>query len=118
MDTNEKLKPNNGKVVSQLEYSRVIGCLLYAMTCTRPDIAFVVGKLSRYPSVLEGYTHISSISNVEDNSSTSGWVLFLGGGAILWASKKQTCITSSTMKYEFVALAATGNEVEWLKPNS
>ncbi|GJS30276.1 mechanosensitive ion channel protein 6-like protein [Tanacetum coccineum] len=112
MDTNEKLKPNNGKVVSQLEYSRVIGCLLYAMTCTRPDIAFVVGKLSRYPSVLEGYTHISSISNVEDNSSTSGWVLFLGGGAILWASKKQTCITSSTMKYEFVALAATGNEVE------
>nr|GEW32465.1 zinc finger, CCHC-type [Tanacetum cinerariifolium] len=37
-------------VVSQLEYSRVIGCLMYAMTCTRPDIAFVVGKLSRYTS--------------------------------------------------------------------
>ncbi|GJZ92871.1 hypothetical protein Tco_0664936 [Tanacetum coccineum] len=35
------------KVVSQLEYYRVIGCLMYAMTCTRPDIAFVVGKLSR-----------------------------------------------------------------------
>nr|GEX66054.1 zinc finger, CCHC-type [Tanacetum cinerariifolium] len=34
------------KAVSQLEYSRVIGCLMYAITCTRPDIAFVVGKLS------------------------------------------------------------------------
>ncbi|GKD94374.1 zinc finger, CCHC-type containing protein [Tanacetum coccineum] len=47
MDTSKKLMLNNGHVVSQLEYSRVIGCLLYAMTCTRPDIAFVVGKLSR-----------------------------------------------------------------------
>ncbi|GJW31062.1 zinc finger, CCHC-type containing protein [Tanacetum coccineum] len=50
MDTSEKLMPNNGQVVSQLEYSRVIGCLMYATTCTRPDIAFVVGNLSRYTS--------------------------------------------------------------------
>ncbi|GJX59260.1 zinc finger, CCHC-type containing protein [Tanacetum coccineum] len=48
IDTNEKLMPNNGQAVSQLEYSRVIGCLMYAMTCTRPAIAFFVGKLSRY----------------------------------------------------------------------
>ncbi|GJX25504.1 zinc finger, CCHC-type containing protein [Tanacetum coccineum] len=50
MDTCEKLMLNNGQAVSQLEYSRVIGCLMYAMTCTRPDIAFAVGKLSRYTS--------------------------------------------------------------------
>ncbi|GKD48646.1 hypothetical protein Tco_1277622, partial [Tanacetum coccineum] len=31
------------------------------------------------------------------------------------ASKKQTCITSSTMESEFVALAAAGKEAEWLK---
>nr|GEX00917.1 hypothetical protein [Tanacetum cinerariifolium] len=34
------------KVVSQLKYSRVICYLMYAMTCTRPDIAFPIGKLS------------------------------------------------------------------------
>ncbi|GKD14744.1 zinc finger, CCHC-type containing protein, partial [Tanacetum coccineum] len=50
MDTSEKLMPNNGEAVSQLEYSRVIGCMMYAMTCTRPDIAFVVGNLSSYTS--------------------------------------------------------------------
>ncbi|GJU70482.1 zinc finger, CCHC-type containing protein [Tanacetum coccineum] len=146
-NTSEKLMPNNGQAVSQLEYSRVIGCLMYVMTCTRPDIAFAVGKLSRYtsnpgtqhwqaiqrvlkylkktmdyrltytgyPSVLEGYTNASWISNTEDNSSTSGWVFLLGGGAISWASKKQTCITGSTMESEFVALAAAGKEAEWLK---
>ncbi|GJW31829.1 zinc finger, CCHC-type containing protein [Tanacetum coccineum] len=47
MDISEKLMPNNGQAVSQLEYSRIIGCLMYVMTCTRPDIAFAMGKLSR-----------------------------------------------------------------------
>ncbi|GJU64483.1 zinc finger, CCHC-type containing protein [Tanacetum coccineum] len=147
MDTNEKLMPNNGQVVSQLEYSRVVGCLMYVMTCTRHDITFVVGKLSMYtsnpgtqhwkaiqwvlkylkktmdyrlmytgyPLVLEGYTDATWISNTEDNSSTSGWVFLLGGGAISWALKKQTCITSSTMESKFVALAAAVKEAEWLK---
>nr|GFB87584.1 hypothetical protein [Tanacetum cinerariifolium] len=31
------------------------------------------------------------------------------------ASKKQTCVTGSTMKSEFVALAAAGKEAKWLK---
>ncbi|GJT62681.1 zinc finger, CCHC-type containing protein [Tanacetum coccineum] len=59
-----------------------------------------------YPSVLEGYSDASWINHVEDSSSTSGWVFLLGGGAISWVSKKQTCITGSTMESEFVALAA------------
>ncbi|GJY08540.1 zinc finger, CCHC-type containing protein [Tanacetum coccineum] len=147
MDSVEKLKPNTCKPVDQLEYSIAIGFLMYAMTSTRPDIAYVVGRLSRftsnpsrqhwkaitrvfkylrgtmnyglsyvgYPSVLEGYSDASWINHVEDSSSTSGWVFLLGGGAISWASKKQTCITSSTMVYEFVALATAGKEAEWLR---
>ncbi|GJT82604.1 hypothetical protein Tco_1056946 [Tanacetum coccineum] len=56
----------------------------------------------------EGYSDASWINHVEDSSSTSGWVFLLGGGTISWASKKQTCITGSTMESEFVALAAAG----------
>ncbi|GJU26843.1 zinc finger, CCHC-type containing protein [Tanacetum coccineum] len=100
MDTSEKLMPNNGQAVSQLEYSRAISCLMYAMTCTRPDIAFVVGKLSRLTYI--GYLQC--------------WKVFLlGGGAISWASKKQTCITGSIMESEIMALATAGKEAEWLK---
>ncbi|GJX03962.1 zinc finger, CCHC-type containing protein [Tanacetum coccineum] len=46
IDTSEKLMLDIGQALSQLEYSRVIGCLMYAMTCTRPNIAFVVAKLT------------------------------------------------------------------------
>ncbi|GJU89709.1 zinc finger, CCHC-type containing protein [Tanacetum coccineum] len=142
MDLVEKLKPNTSKPVDQLEYSRAICCLMYAMTSTRPNVAYAVGRLSRftsnlgrqhwqaitrvfkylkstmnyglsyvgYPSVLEGYSDASWINRGEDSSSTSGWVFLLEGGAISWASKKQTCITGSTMESKFVALAAAGKE--------
>nr|KAJ0217072.1 hypothetical protein LSAT_V11C300142760 [Lactuca sativa] len=50
IDPSLKLLPNKGSPVSQLEYSRAIGCLMYAMTSTRLDIAYVVGRLSRYTS--------------------------------------------------------------------
>ncbi len=142
-----KMIPNTGRAISQLEYARVIGSLMYAMTCTRPDIAYAVGKLSRYtsnpsllhwhavnrilkylkgtmdygiyysgyPSVLEGFSDASWITEREDHSSTSGWIFTLGGGAVSWGSKKQTCIADSTMAAEFVALAATSKEAEWLR---
>ncbi|GJR65106.1 zinc finger, CCHC-type containing protein [Tanacetum coccineum] len=90
MDTSEKPMPNNVDKLSSLIY---IG----------------------YPLVLEGYTLANWISNTKDNSSTIGWVFLLSGGAISWASKKQTCITSSTMEFEFVALATAGKEAEWLR---
>nr|GEW49652.1 hypothetical protein [Tanacetum cinerariifolium] len=71
MDLVEKLKLNTGKPVDQLEYSRAIGCLMYAMTSTRPDIAYAV----------EAYSDASWINHVEDSSSMSGWVFLLGGEA-------------------------------------
>nr|GEZ43040.1 zinc finger, CCHC-type [Tanacetum cinerariifolium]GEZ44470.1 zinc finger, CCHC-type [Tanacetum cinerariifolium] len=71
------------KVVSQLEYYRVTGCLMYAMICIRHDIAFYVGKLSRYTSNTgtQHWQAIQRISNNEDISSTSGWEFLLGGAA-------------------------------------
>ncbi|GKB62394.1 hypothetical protein Tco_0918580 [Tanacetum coccineum] len=75
------------------------------------DIPSVIKKLIQ----IEAYSDASWINHVEDSSSTSGWVFLLGRGTISWASKKQTCITGSTMEYEFVALAATGKEAEWLR---
>ncbi|GJX19016.1 hypothetical protein Tco_0221693 [Tanacetum coccineum] len=92
---------NFGKLsryLAQNKYAKVIGNLMYAMTCTRPDIAYAVGRLSRHtsspdkkhwdavnrvfkylkktmdygleysgdPSVLEGYTDASWITDQED----------------------------------------------------
>ena len=50
LDVNLHMSKNKGESVSQLEYSRVTGSLMYLMSCTRPDIASIVSKLSRYTS--------------------------------------------------------------------
>nr|GEY50897.1 zinc finger, CCHC-type [Tanacetum cinerariifolium] len=68
----------------------------------------------RFPAVLEGYSDASWITRSGDSKSTTGWIFTLGG-AICWGSKKQTCITHSTIEVEFLALAATGKEAEWLR---
>ena len=70
---------------------------------------------SGYPAVLEGYLDTNWVTSVSDNKSTSGWIFTLGGGAILWASKKKLCISHSTMESEFIALASVGKEAEWLE---
>ncbi|GJX60159.1 hypothetical protein Tco_0291549 [Tanacetum coccineum] len=84
MDTSEKLRPNN------------------------------VGKLSRYTSN-PSTQHWQKDTLMQVGSATLKTILqqvagysCLGewGGAISWASKKQTCITSLTMESEFVALAS------------
>ena len=50
VDVTLHLSKNKGESVSQVEYSRVIGSLMYLMSCIRPDIAYAVNKLSRYTS--------------------------------------------------------------------
>ena len=49
-DSSIKLLENSGRIVAQLEYASAIGSLMYAMHCTRPDIAFAVFKMSRFTS--------------------------------------------------------------------
>ncbi|GJR30556.1 retrotransposon protein, putative, ty1-copia subclass [Tanacetum coccineum] len=50
IDTSLHLSKNRGIGVAQLEYSIIIGILMYSMTSTRPDLAYAVSRLSRYTS--------------------------------------------------------------------
>ena len=38
------------KEMQKIPYALVVGSLMYAQVCTRPDIAFIVGVLGRYQS--------------------------------------------------------------------
>nr|GEU47351.1 putative ubiquitin carrier protein [Tanacetum cinerariifolium] len=52
IDTSLHLSKNRGVGVAQLEYSRIIGMLMYLMSSSRPDLAYAVSRLSRYTSNL------------------------------------------------------------------
>ena len=64
---------------------------------------------------LIGYSDADWGGDKNDCKSTSGFVFQIGGTAITWQSKKQTCVALSTAEAEYVALAGTAQEAVWLK---
>ena len=42
--------PEEIENMKRVPYASVVGSLMYAMLCTRPDICFAVGMVSRYQS--------------------------------------------------------------------
>ncbi|POM80958.1 Integrase catalytic core protein [Phytophthora palmivora] len=115
----------------QIGYHEVVGCLMYLVTSTRPDLMYAVGQLSRYVNhptekhvdsakrvlryVLgttgKGITYRKSntcdIGIRLDGYSDSDWGndkdTRKRGGAISWASRRQTIVAQSTAEAEYVA---------------
>ncbi|CAI7869424.1 unnamed protein product [Closterium sp. NIES-53] len=73
--------PSNESVEPSGPYPELVGCLMYLMTCTRPDLAYPLGLLARY--VARGRhrkVHWDAAKRVlRYLCSTSGMGLVLGG---------------------------------------
>ncbi|XP_038973536.1 secreted RxLR effector protein 161-like [Phoenix dactylifera] len=84
-----------------IPYASTIGSLMYAQMCTRPDIAFVVGLLGRFPSD-PGKAYWDAAKKVF-RKSTSVYVFLLAGQVVSWKSQKQSITAPSTMAAEYIA---------------
>ncbi|CAI7886260.1 unnamed protein product [Closterium sp. NIES-54] len=73
--------PSDESVETSGPYPELVGCLMYLMTCTRPDLAYPLGLLARY--VAPGRhrkVHMDAAKRVlRYLCSTSGMGLVLGG---------------------------------------
>nr|POF08790.1 retrovirus-related pol polyprotein from transposon tnt 1-94 [Quercus suber] len=111
-------KANGTLKLSQSEYvKKVLSSLMYAIVCTRPDIAYAVGVVSRFMSAslkLQDYIDADFAGDIDSRKSTTGFVFTLGGTAISWVSNLQKTVTFSTTEAEYVAATETGKEMIWL----
>eukprot|EP00253_Pinus_taeda_P028030 PITA_28030 len=92
--------------MSRISYANVVGCLMYAMVCTRLDISHAVGVVSRY---------MENPGDLNKRRSTSGYVFTLARGAISWMSKLQNIVALSTTEAEYIANSHACKEAIWLK---
>lgn len=60
------------------------------------------------------YFDADCASNVDDWTSTTAYVIFLGGNPISWSTRKQQVVAHSSTKAEYHALVATASELGWL----
>ncbi|KAI5735092.1 hypothetical protein M8J77_014056 [Diaphorina citri] len=51
----------------------------------------------------------------EERKSVSGVLFSLAGAAIIWQSKKQSCIARSTVAAEYMSMAEAALELKWLR---
>ena len=119
------------------------GCLMYATTSTRPDIAYVVSQLCKCmhkptPELIAEIDHLLSylartadlgltysceqarLSGFADASwevkhSTSGWLVKWQSAAISWGSRKQKSIALSSCEAEIIALSEAAKDVVYLR---
>eukprot|EP00253_Pinus_taeda_P003588 PITA_03588 len=96
--------------MSRIPYANIVGCLMYAMVCTRPDISHAVGVVSRYMQI-----RVKNTGDLDKRRSTSGYVFTLAGGAISWMSKLQNIVALSTTEAEYIAASHACKEAVWLK---
>ncbi|XP_073317213.1 secreted RxLR effector protein 161-like [Primulina huaijiensis] len=64
---------------------------------------------------LKGYIDDDWGGDLDECKSTSSYAFLLNDGCISWRSKKQTCVSLSTMEAEFVACTSAVQESVWLK---
>ncbi|CAI5458364.1 unnamed protein product [Closterium sp. Yama58-4] len=95
-------------------YPELVGCLMYLMTCTRPDLAYPLGLLARY--VAPGRhrkVHWDAAKRATQRSS-QGYTFSLGSGSVSWHSTRSSSVLSSSCEAEIYATAMAAQELRWL----
>jgi hypothetical protein len=53
-------------------------------------------------------------SSHDDRRSIGAYIINIGDGAVSWKSKKQSCVTLSSMEAEYMALCQASKELVWM----
>ncbi len=61
--------------------------------------------------ILFGFSDSDWAGDKEGRRSTSGWICYVAGCPVSWASRKQTVVALSTMEAEYIALASVAREM-------
>ena len=67
------------------------------------------------PLRLQGYSDADWAGDLDTRRSTTGYVVMLNNGAIVWQSRRQPTVALSTMESEYMALTEAAKELKWIK---
>nr|GFB03331.1 hypothetical protein [Tanacetum cinerariifolium] len=80
--------PAELKRMQNVPYASAVGFIMYAMRCTRPDVAF---------------------------AQNTGYVFILNGGAVDWKSTKKSIFATSSAEAEYIAAFDASKEAVWVR---
>ncbi|GJT78063.1 retrotransposon protein, putative, ty1-copia subclass [Tanacetum coccineum] len=93
--------PAELKRMQNVPYASAVGSIMYAVRCTRPDVAFAQNITSRFQQ--------------KSIDLHYGYVFVLNGGAVDWKSAKQSIFATSFAKAEYIAAFDASKEAVWVR---
>ncbi|GJT69269.1 retrotransposon protein, putative, ty1-copia subclass, partial [Tanacetum coccineum] len=113
--------PAELKRMQNVPYASAVGSIMYAVRCTRPDVAntkdmFLVsgGDLKREFRI-SCYTNAGYLTDADDLKSQTGYVFVLNGGVVNWKSAKQSIFATSSAEAEYIAAFDASKEAVWVR---
>ncbi|CAI7787695.1 unnamed protein product [Closterium sp. NIES-53] len=91
--------PSDKSVEPSGSYPELVGCLMYLMTCTRPDLAYPLSLLARY---------------VAPGRHRKGYTFSLRSGSVSWWSTRSSLFLSSSCEAEIYVGAMAAHKLRWL----
>ncbi|CAI7809357.1 unnamed protein product [Closterium sp. NIES-54] len=102
--------PSDESVEPSGPYPELVGCLMYLMTCTRPDLAYPLSLLAHY--VAPGRHR--KVDDLATQRSSQGYTFSLGSGSVSWRSTRSSSVLSFSCEAEIYAGAMAAEELRWL----
>nr|GEY45041.1 putative retrotransposon protein [Tanacetum cinerariifolium] len=96
--------PAELKRMQNVPYASAVGSIMYAVRCTRHDVAFTQNVTSRF----------QQNPDVDDLKSQTRYVFILSGGGVDWKSAKQSIFATSSAKAEYIAAFDASKEAVWV----
>nr|GEX19604.1 hypothetical protein [Tanacetum cinerariifolium] len=115
------------KRMQNVPYALAVGSIMYAVRCTRPDVAFAQNVTSRFQQnpvyggdlkrelMVSYYTDAGYLTDADDLKSQTGYVFVLNGGAVDWKSAKQSIFATSSAEAEYIAAFNASKEAVWVR---
>ncbi|GKB78657.1 hypothetical protein Tco_0945552, partial [Tanacetum coccineum] len=109
-----------GGLHEKVPYASAVGSIMYAVRCTRLDVAFAQNLVIRYqqnPGNLHwvAVKHILKYLRNTRDMFLTGYIFVVNGGAVDWKSKKQTTIAMSATQAEYMAASKAAMEAVWIR---
>ncbi|GKD23669.1 hypothetical protein Tco_1225372 [Tanacetum coccineum] len=90
--------PAELKRMQNVPYASAVGSIMYAVRCTRPDVAFAQNITSHF-----------------QQNPVSGYVFILNGGTVDWKNVKQSIFATSYGEAEYIAAYDAYKEAVWVR---
>nr|GEY33825.1 hypothetical protein [Tanacetum cinerariifolium] len=112
--------PAEKQRMQNIPYASVVRSIMYAMRCTRPDVAFAQNMTScfQHNPGEEHWTVVKNILKYLHNTKDmflTRYVFVLNGGAVDWKSTKQSIFATSSIDAEYIVAFDASKEAVWIR---